>query len=189
MLFRSDNAGLVAVSLGKRFKKRPVVRGVSLSVQRGEAVGLLGPNGAGKTTCFYILSGLIAPDYGTIFLDGHEITSLPMYRRAALGMGYLSQEGSVFRGLSVEDNVRAVLETLPLSSDEREDRLRLLLEEEAGGHGPPLCRRPPRGAHGFPANWAVSRRPARVPRRRRDNPHSQEASNTWPRNKIGRAHV
>jgi lipopolysaccharide export system ATP-binding protein len=88
----ASNDGLLATKLGKSYKKRPVLRDVSLSVQRGEAVGLLGPNGAGKTTCFYILSGLIAPDYGNIFLDGHEITNLPMYRRARLGIGYLPQE-------------------------------------------------------------------------------------------------
>ncbi len=85
------NAGLVAQNLGKTFNKRPVVRGVSLSIQRGEVVGLLGPNGAGKTTCFYMIIGLLAPDYGTIGLDGEDLTDLPMYRRARLGIGYLPQ--------------------------------------------------------------------------------------------------
>ncbi len=86
------NSGLVATSLGKQFKKRPVLRDVSLAVQRGEAVGLLGPNGAGKTTCFYIMTGLISADYGVISVDGHDITGLPMYRRARLGIVYLPQE-------------------------------------------------------------------------------------------------
>ena len=93
--------GLVATGLGKRYKKRPVVRNVSLSVKRGEAVGLLGPNGAGKTTTFYMIVGLIGPDTGVITLDGAEISTLPMYRRARLGIGYLPQEASVFRGLTV----------------------------------------------------------------------------------------
>src|SRR5262245_62623261 len=98
----ADNRGLLGHGLGKAFRKRPVLRDVNVSVQRGEVVGLLGPNGAGKTTCFYIITGLIAPDVGTITLDGHDITELPMYRRARLGIGYLPQEASIFRGLSVE---------------------------------------------------------------------------------------
>ncbi len=108
----AKNDGLVARNLGKQYKKRPVLRDVSLQVQRGEAVGLLGPNGAGKTTCFYMITGLIQPDYGTILLDGQELTDLPMYRRARLGIGYLPQEASIFRGLTVEQNIRAVLEDL-----------------------------------------------------------------------------
>ncbi|HTQ13671.1 MAG TPA: LPS export ABC transporter ATP-binding protein [Rhizomicrobium sp.] len=102
--------GLVVTRVGKSFKKRPVVRAVSLSVHRGEVVGLLGPNGAGKTTTFYMITGLIPPDYGTIELDGHDVTSLPMYRRARLGIGYLPQEASIFRGLSAEENIRATAE-------------------------------------------------------------------------------
>ena len=103
--------GRLAVhSVFKSFKKRPVVRGVSLSVARGEAVGLLGPNGAGKTTVFYMITGLIAPDSGTISFDGEDVTLLPMYRRARLGIGYLPQEPSIFRGLTGEENIRAVLE-------------------------------------------------------------------------------
>jgi lipopolysaccharide export system ATP-binding protein len=125
----ADNPGLVVVGLGKRFKKRPVVRGVSLAIQRGEVVGLLGPNGAGKTTCFYMITGLIAPDSGTILLDGDDITALPMYRRARLGIGYLPQEASIFRGLTVEANIRAVLEVSEGSREKREALLEALLAE------------------------------------------------------------
>jgi lipopolysaccharide export system ATP-binding protein len=125
----AKSSGLVANNLGKRFKKRPVLRDVSLSLRRGEVVGLLGPNGAGKTTSFYIMTGLIAPDYGQISLDGNDITSLPMYRRARLGIGYLPQEASIFRGLSVENNIRAVLEVAEPLSDRREARLEELLAE------------------------------------------------------------
>ena len=125
----ADNRGLVANNLGKRFKKRPVVRGVTLTIQRGEVVGLLGPNGAGKTTCFYMITGLIPPDYGTIVLDGEDITDLPMYRRARLGIGYLPQEASIFRGLNVEDNIRAVLETIEPVRERRETVLDALLAE------------------------------------------------------------
>lgn len=125
----SDNQGLVADGLGKRFKKRPVVRGASLSIQRGEVVGLLGPNGAGKTTCFYMITGLIAPDYGNITLDGQNITDLPMYRRARLGIGYLPQEASIFRGMTVEQNIRAVLEVIEPKRNRREARLEALLAE------------------------------------------------------------
>ena len=123
------DSGLVAHNLGKSFKQRPVVRGVSVSVQRGEAVGLLGPNGAGKTTCFYMITGLIAADYGAITLDGVDITPLPMYRRARLGIGYLPQEASIFRGLSVENNIRAVLEVVEEDHHTREAMLDELLAE------------------------------------------------------------
>jgi lipopolysaccharide export system ATP-binding protein len=102
--------GLKVTRIGKSFRRRPVLRGVSLNLRRGEVVGLLGPNGAGKTTCFYIISGLIKPDYGTVALDGHDITRLPMYRRARLGIGYLPQEASIFRGLTAEQNIRAAAE-------------------------------------------------------------------------------
>jgi lipopolysaccharide export system ATP-binding protein len=121
--------GLVATGLGKRFKKRPVVRNVSISVKRGEAVGLLGPNGAGKTTTFYMIVGLIAPDSGNISLDGLEISSLPMYRRARLGIGYLPQEASIFRGLNVEQNIMAALEVVEPDLDRREGMLNALLAE------------------------------------------------------------
>jgi len=122
-------SGLVATNLGKRFQRRPVLRDVSISVKRGEAVGLLGPNGAGKTTCFYIITGLIAAEVGTITLDGHDITELPMYRRARLGIGYLPQEASIFRGLTVEQNIRAVLEVVEPSASKREATLDELLGE------------------------------------------------------------
>jgi len=128
------NAGLVARNLGKRFKKRPVVRDVSVTVQRGEVVGLLGPNGAGKTTCFYIITGLIAPDYGLIQLDGQDITDLPMYRRARLGISYLPQEASIFRGMTVEANVRAVLEVVEPELDRRQAMLDDLLAEFSISH-------------------------------------------------------
>ena len=106
----AGGAGLVARGVGKTYKKRPVVRNVTIELRRGEAVGLLGPNGAGKTTTFYMIVGLVQPDTGSISLDGADITSLPMYRRARLGIGYLPQEASVFRGLNVEQNVMAALE-------------------------------------------------------------------------------
>jgi lipopolysaccharide export system ATP-binding protein len=126
--------GLVAVGLHKSFGRRPVVRGVNLSVKRGEAVGLLGPNGAGKTTVFYMITGLIAADQGTISLDGTDITTLPMYQRARLGIGYLPQESSIFRGLTVEDNVRAVLELHEPNRKRRESELRELLDEFSVSH-------------------------------------------------------
>ena len=125
----SRNAGLVARNVGKRFKMRPVLRDVSLTVQRGEAVGLLGPNGAGKTTCFYLITGLIASDYGSISLDGHDISGMPMYRRARLGIGYLPQEASIFRGMTVEDNIRAILEVVEPIQERRETALDELLAE------------------------------------------------------------
>ena len=126
--------GLVAIGLRKSFGRRPVVRGVNLSVRRGEAVGLLGPNGAGKTTVFYMITGLIAADQGTISLDGTDITTLPMYQRARLGIGYLPQESSIFRGLTVEDNVRAVLELHEPNRKRRESELRELLDEFSVSH-------------------------------------------------------
>jgi len=121
--------GLVATGLGKSYRRRPVLRDVSLSLQRGEAVGLLGPNGAGKTTCFYMIIGLVPADAGTISIDGIDLTPLPMYRRARLGLGYLPQEASIFRGLSVEDNIRAVLELVEPDRVARARRLDELLGE------------------------------------------------------------
>lgn len=121
--------GLCVQHLSKSYKNRPVLRDVSLQVQRGEAVALLGPNGAGKTTCFYIITGLLAADGGTIRLNGQNITSLPIYRRSRLGIGYLPQESSIFRGLNVEDNLKAVLEGQDLSESLRTQLLEELLSE------------------------------------------------------------
>jgi lipopolysaccharide export system ATP-binding protein len=126
--------GLSANGVGKVYKKRPVVRNVSISVRRGEAVGLLGPNGAGKTTTFYMIVGLVRPDTGAIRLDGTEITGLPMYRRARLGIGYLPQEASIFRGLNVEQNVMAALEVVEPDGDRREQMADELLAEFGIGH-------------------------------------------------------
>ncbi len=120
---------LIARGLSKSYKGREVVRGVSFGVRAGEAVGLLGPNGAGKTTCFYMVTGLVPSDKGTIEIDGFDVSNLPMYRRARLGIGYLPQEASIFRGLSVENNIRAVLEVVEKSRRERERRLDELMEE------------------------------------------------------------
>ncbi len=127
-------AGLAARGVGKVYKKRPVVRNVSISLRRGEAVGLLGPNGAGKTTTFYMIVGLVRPETGAISLDGHDITGLPMYRRARLGIGYLPQEASVFRGLTVEQNVMAALEVIEGDRDRRDQMLDELLAEFGIGH-------------------------------------------------------
>ncbi|HEX3867270.1 MAG TPA: LPS export ABC transporter ATP-binding protein, partial [Gemmatimonadaceae bacterium] len=120
---------LEARGLVKSYRRRRVVNNVALRLQQGEIVGLLGPNGAGKTTTFYMIVGLIQPQSGTIELDGANITSMPMYKRARKGIGYLSQEPSIFRKLSVEDNILAILETLHLSSSERRARLETLLDE------------------------------------------------------------
>jgi len=120
---------LTVESVVKSFKNRRVVRGVSLSVQRGEAVGLLGPNGAGKTTVFYMITGLIPADEGRVLIGGEDITRLPMYQRARLGIGYLPQEASIFRGLTVEQNIRAVLELVEPDKAKREAHLDSLLEE------------------------------------------------------------
>lgn len=120
--------GLHARNLGKRWKTRQVLRGVSLGLNRGEAVGLLGPNGAGKTTCFYILSGLAAPDFGQVMLDGLDVTQLPLYRRARLGVGYLPQEASAFRGLTVEGNIAAAVEMVERSRQKRQEEIDRLLE-------------------------------------------------------------
>ena len=121
--------GLDVRSIAKSYDKRAVLHDVSLHVERGEVVGLLGPNGAGKTTCFYSVMGLVKPDAGRILLDGDDITELPMYRRAILGLGYLPQETSIFRGLTVEQNILSVLEVSEPDRQERRDRLERLLAE------------------------------------------------------------
>ncbi len=121
--------GLYIEGLFKNYKKKQVISDVSLYVKRGEAVALLGPNGAGKTTCFYMISGLIQPNQGRIVLDGTDVTELPMYRRAQLGIGYLPQENSIFRGLTVEENIKAVVQGLDLTRHEAQDRVESLLDE------------------------------------------------------------
>lgn len=128
------DVGLEVTGLRKQYNKRPVVRDVSLTVQRGEAVGLLGPNGAGKTTSFYMITGLIAPDSGQVRLDGADITDLPMYRRSRMGIGYLPQEASIFRGMSVENNIRSVLELIQPDPQKREAMLDELLAEFSISH-------------------------------------------------------
>ncbi|MCI1767529.1 MAG: ATP-binding cassette domain-containing protein, partial [Acetobacter peroxydans] len=130
----SPGNGLFAHGIGKSYKKREVVKNVSIEVHRGEAVGLLGPNGAGKTTSFYMIVGLIQPDTGSITLDGTDITHLPMYRRARLGIGYLPQEASIFRGLNVEQNIMAALEVVESDPDQRQMMLDSLLGEFGISH-------------------------------------------------------
>ena len=124
-----EGQGLVVDNVGKSFRGRPVVKGVSLRLARGEVVGLLGPNGAGKTTCFYMITGLIPADYGSIYLDGENITRQPMYQRARMGVGYLPQETSIFRAMTVEQNISAVLELSEPDKVSRERRLEELLDE------------------------------------------------------------
>lgn len=125
----NDQSGLVASNLAKSFKKRQVVQDVSLSLRRGEIVGLLGPNGAGKTTCFYMMMGLIAADEGYISIDGEDVTGLPMYQRARLGVGYLPQETSIFRGMTVEENILSVVELVEKNKTARKQAVEGLLEE------------------------------------------------------------
>lgn len=128
------DAGLVVTGLRKSYRRRPVIRDVSLRLGRGEVVALLGPNGSGKTTCFYNIAGLIRPEGGTIEIDGREVTGLPMYRRAKLGIGYLPQEVSIFRGLSVEHNIQAILEIAEPDPHRRRERLEELLSEFSISH-------------------------------------------------------
>ena len=127
--FSDSSSGLIVQGIGKSFDKKQVVRDVSLRVSRGESVGILGPNGAGKTTCFYMITGQIPTDSGRILLDGEDVTDLPMYRRARLGIGYLPQEASIFRGLSVEDNILAILEIIEPDIKLRHKKLENLLTE------------------------------------------------------------
>jgi lipopolysaccharide export system ATP-binding protein len=133
--FAADRSrGLSVVSIAKSYDRKVVLKDVSLGVDRGEVVGLLGPNGAGKTTCFYSVMGLVRPDSGRIILDGQDITGLPMYRRAILGLGYLPQETSIFRGLTVAQNIMAVLEVAERDRKARRERLEQLLAEFHIGH-------------------------------------------------------
>ncbi len=132
---QKDNDSVLEIfNIGKRYKKRTVLKNVSLHVKRGEAVGLLGPNGAGKTTCFYCVTGLITPDYGDVYIDGQDITDMPMYKRSRMGIGYLPQEASIFRTLSVEDNIKAVLEVVTDNENIREQKLEELLNEFSIAH-------------------------------------------------------
>ena len=126
---QSSGEGLVVDNIGKSFRRRPVVKGVSLHLARGEVAGLLGPNGAGKTTCFYMITGLIPADYGSIYLDGENITRQPMYQRARMGVGYLPQETSIFRGMTVEENVMAVVELRERSQAKAKAMVTELLQE------------------------------------------------------------
>jgi lipopolysaccharide export system ATP-binding protein len=130
----SDNAVLEIFNIGKKYKKRTVLKNVSLNVKKGEAVGLLGPNGAGKTTCFYCVTGLITPDYGDVYIDGKDITDMPMYKRSRMGIGYLPQEASIFRTLSVEDNIKSILQIVIEDESERENMLEELLSEFSISH-------------------------------------------------------
>ena len=125
----AGSAGLQVMNLRKSYKKRLVLRDVSLTLTRGEVVALLGPNGSGKTTCFYAIAGLVTPEAGQVVLDGRDVTALPMYRRARLGIGYLPQEVSIFRGLSTEDNILAVLEIAEPDRHKRREKLEELLSE------------------------------------------------------------
>ncbi len=126
---QEGDAGLSVVNLRKSYRKRPVIRDVSMTLGKGEAVALLGPNGSGKTTCFYLVAGLINPEGGRVVVDGSDVTTLPMYRRAKLGIGYLPQEMSIFRGMSVEDNIKAILEISVADRHKRRERLEELLSE------------------------------------------------------------
>ena len=130
----SEDSVLEIFNIGKRYKNRSVLKNVSLHVKRGEAVGLLGPNGAGKTTCFYCVIGLITPDYGDVHINGEDITTMPMYKRARMGIGYLPQEASIFRSLSVEDNIKAILEIVEEDESKRENKLEELLNEFSIAH-------------------------------------------------------
>lgn len=130
----ASTSKLEVFNIGKKYKNRPVLRNVSLNVKRGEAVGLLGPNGAGKTTCFYCVTGLITPDYGDVHIDGKDITTMPMYRRAHMGIGYLPQEASIFRTLTVEENIKSILEIVVDNISERENMLEQLLSEFSIAH-------------------------------------------------------
>lgn len=126
--------GLVVRNLRKSYRKRPVIRDVSLELTRGEVIALLGPNGSGKTTCFYSIAGLVMPDGGQVTIDGRDVTTYPMYRRAKLGIGYLPQERSIFQGLNVEDNILAILEIVEKSRTKRRERLEELLNEFSISH-------------------------------------------------------
>ncbi len=130
----NETEELEIFNIGKKYKKRTVLKNVSLHVKKGEAVGLLGPNGAGKTTCFYCVTGLITPDYGDVYIGGQDITDMPMYKRARMGIGYLPQEASIFRTLSVEDNIKSILQIVIDDESQRETMLEELLSEFSIDH-------------------------------------------------------
>ena len=130
----NETEELEIFNIGKKYKKRTVLKNVSLHVKKGEAVGLLGPNGAGKTTCFYCVTALITPDYGDVYIGGQDITDMPMYKRARMGIGYLPQEASIFRTLSVEDNIKAILQIVIEDENEQENMLEELLSEFSIAH-------------------------------------------------------
>lgn len=130
----SDNLGLSVVGLSKAFKRRQILKDVSMRLNRGEVVALLGPNGAGKTTCFYSIAGLVAPDDGSVTIDGRDVTFLPMYRRARMGLGYLPQEASIFRGMTVQQNIGSVVELWEKDAAHRRQRTEQLMEEFSVTH-------------------------------------------------------
>lgn len=134
LLVAEGDQGLKIRNLRKSYRKRPVIRDVSLELRRGEVVALLGPNGSGKTTCFYCIAGLVMPDGGQVLIDGQDVSTFPMYRRAKLGIGYLPQERSIFQGLSVEDNILAILEIVEKDRTKRRERLDQLLNEFSIAH-------------------------------------------------------
>ena len=129
LTIQDGDVGLEIISLRKSYRKRPVIRDVSISLGRGEVVALLGPNGSGKTTCFYAIAGLVTPEGGKVIIDGRDVTALPMYRRAQMGIGYLPQEMSIFRGMNVQDNIMSILEINEKDRHRRRDRLEKLLSE------------------------------------------------------------
>ena len=131
---KSGYSVLQVSGLSKSYKKKPIIRNINLKLYKGEAIALLGPNGSGKTTCFYSIAGLVNSDMGSVVIDGRDVTNLPMYRRARLGIGYLPQEMSIFRGLTVEDNILAVLEITVKDRRTRLDKLEELLSEFSIGH-------------------------------------------------------
>jgi lipopolysaccharide export system ATP-binding protein len=132
--YKQENMGLEVKNLGKSYGNKPAVRDISFSLRQGEAIGILGPNGAGKTTSFYMVMGLVQPDYGSIYLKGKDITSLPMYQRARMGLGYLPQEASIFRGLTVEQNIMSILEITEPIATNRYNKLEELLAEFSISH-------------------------------------------------------
>ncbi len=150
------SGGLGAIDLCKSYRGRQVVKNVSLQFDRREAIGLLGPNGAGKTTTFYMITGLVRPDSGRVLLDGQDVSTLPMYRRARMGVGYLPQEASIFRTLSVEANIMSILEVVEPDADARRDKLESLLQEFSVTHVRQSAGAASGGASRLPAPWPAT---------------------------------